>query len=353
MLLEFIAQNRDVIIARTRDRVASRVAPRPTLVEISYGVPLFLEQLSSRLQTDIEPGATQIGVSASLHGSELLNAGFTIGQVVHDYGNICQVITDLAVELRSPITNEDFRTLNLCLDIAIAEAVTEFARQREQSLIGQGVEQLGFLAHELRNLLNSASLAFEAVRSGNVGIGGSTGTVLETSLAKMRDLLNLSLAEVRLEAGPPRDERILVSDFLEEIEISATLQANSRGVHLSIEPAESGVAVDGDYQILASVVTNLIQNACKFSRARGLVTLRTHVTADRVGIAVADECGGLPLGMVDDLFRPYEQRGRDRSGLGLGLAISLKGARAIGGDIHVRDIPGTGCVFTVDLRRSA
>jgi signal transduction histidine kinase len=353
MLHEFIAMHRDVIIARTRARIASRTAPRPTEVEIAHGVPLFLDQLAVRLQADAEPGAIQIGTSASLHGSELLKAGLTIGQVVHDYGNICQAITELVVDLRAQITPEDFRTLNLCLDVAIAEAVTEYARQSEQTLISRGVEQLGFLAHELRNLIAAATLAFDAVRSGTVGIAGSTGSLLGKSLAGMSDLVSRSLAEVRLEAGPPRNERITIASLLEGIEIAGTMQAKNRDVQLSIEPAASDVAVDGDAQILASIITNLVQNACKFTRPHGHITLRARVTSDRVLIDVADECGGLPPGKVEDLFRPYEQRGKDRSGLGLGLAISLKGARAIGGEIHVRNVPGTGCVFTVDLRKSS
>ena len=188
--------------------------------------------------------------------------------------------------------------------------------------------------------------------SGSVGIAGSTGALLGKSLGLMRDLVNRSLAEVRLDAGPPRCDRILVASLLEEIEIAAAMQAKSRDVLLSIEPVAVGLAVDGDIQILTSIVANLVQNACKFTRPHGHVALSTHTTSDRVSIDVADQCGGLPPGKIEELFRPYEQRSADRSGLGLGLAISLKGARAIGGDIRVRDLPGTGCVFTVDLRKS-
>jgi signal transduction histidine kinase len=215
------------------------------------------------------------------------------------------------------------------------------------------VEQLAFLAHELRNLLNTATLAFDTIHTGSVASGGSTASLVANSLAGMRDLVTRSLAEVRLDAGPPREERIPIASLLEEIEIAAAMQAKNRDVRLSIERVEADVAADGDSQILGSIVTNLVQNACKFTRAHGHVTLRTRVTPDRVLIDVADECGGLPPGKAEDLFKPYEQRSTDRSGLGLGLTISLKGARAIGGDIHVRDVPGTGCVFTVDLRKSS
>jgi signal transduction histidine kinase len=352
MLYEFIATHREVIIARTRKKVASRTAPHPTDVEITHGVPLFLDQLAARLRADANPGADQLGASASIHGGELLGAGFTIGQVVQDYGDICQAITELAVELGPQISNEEFRTLNLCLDIAITDAVTEYARQSERAIMGRGVEHLGFLAHELRNHLNTATLAFEAVRSGSVAAHGTTASLIAKSLASMSDLVSRSLAEVRLEGTLPRAERVPLESLLEDIEIAATFEARSREIELSIRPAQSGVAVEGDAQILTSIVTNLVQNACKFTRPRGHVTLSARVMIDRVFIDVADECGGLPPGKAEELFRPYQQRHKNRSGLGLGLAISLKGVRAIGGDISVRNVPGTGCVFTVELRRS-
>ncbi|MGA3124091.1 MAG: HAMP domain-containing sensor histidine kinase, partial [Polyangiaceae bacterium] len=96
---------------------------------------------------------------------------------------------------------------------------------------------------------------------------------------------------------------------------------------------------------------NLLQNAFKFTRDHGDVALTARATADRVLFEVGDECGGLPPGRTEDLFRPFEQRGSDRSGVGLGLAICFKAAKANGGEIRVRDLPGKGCVFTLDLPR--
>jgi signal transduction histidine kinase len=345
-------QERESIIARARAHVAARTTPRPTDAELRFGVPLFLDQFIARLIATTE-ATSDIGAAASQHGAELLHAGFTIGQVVHDYGDICQAITTIAVEQKLVISAEEFRALNMCLDVAIAEAVTKYSQQRESAIVGQGIEHLGFLAHELRNLLNTATLAVEAVRSGQVGISGSTGRLLDKSLDAMRDLVSRSLAEVRLEVGPPRQDLIVVTDFLEEIEIAATSLARKRDLELSIAPADPRITVVGDAQIISSVVTNLVQNACKFTRRHGHIRVSTRVTEARVIIDVADECGGLPRGATEGLFRPYEQRGEDRSGVGLGLAISLKGARAVGGDIAVRDVPGVGCVFSVDLKRGA
>ena len=65
---------------------------------------------------------------AARHGRDLKLQGFTVSQVVHDHGDVCQSIMDLALQLNAPIDVEDFRTLNRCLDDAIASAVTEYGR---------------------------------------------------------------------------------------------------------------------------------------------------------------------------------------------------------------------------------
>jgi hypothetical protein len=152
VLYEFIELNRDEIIRRCRAKVATRSMPPPTKAEIDHGVPLFLEQLVSTLRGGEDKPSPEISKSAVLHGHDLLLQGFTVSQVVHDYGDICQSITELALEQNSPIGTDDFRTLNRCLDDAIAGAVTEFGRGRNQSTLdgadARGNERLGFFAHE-------------------------------------------------------------------------------------------------------------------------------------------------------------------------------------------------------------
>jgi hypothetical protein len=114
---------------------------------------------------------------------------------------------------------------------------------------------------------------------------------------------------------------------------------------------DRSVTIEGDRQILAAALSNLLQNAFKFTRTHGSIFLRIRATEDRVLFEVEDECGGLPPGKSEELFRPFEQRGVDRSGVGLGLSICLKAAKANAGELHVRDVPGKGCVFTLDLPR--
>src|SRR4029077_10937473 len=140
-LKEFIDVNRDELIGRCRAKVAQRSAPQPTEAEIDHGVPLFLDQLIEELSHGPSK-SHEISKSAVAHGRELLLQGFTVGQVVHDYGDICQSVTDLAVELGAPIATADFRTLNRCLDDAIAGAVTEYAQQQGARGTGEARELL-------------------------------------------------------------------------------------------------------------------------------------------------------------------------------------------------------------------
>ncbi len=133
--------------------------------------------------------------------------------------------------------------------------------------------------------------------------------------------------------------------------IGAAIEATDCGVQLTVGPVEYGAVVNADAQILAAALVNLLQNAFKFTRPHSHVSLHTHMSADRVRIEVSDECGGLPPGKSEDLFRFFEQRGGDRTGLGLGLAISRRCVEENGGELRVRNVPGTSCIFTVDLPR--
>jgi hypothetical protein len=184
-LYDFIGLNRDELIRRCRAKVATRSTPPPTEAEIDYGVPLFLDQLVEELRQ--EGSKTQeIRTSAGEHGRELLQLGFTVDGVVHDYGDVCQAVTELALDLAAPIRTEDFHTLNRCLDDAIAGAVTTYAH--EQNLTREGE------SNQLRNLTNTAIAALEGLRSGNVGIAGSTGAVLHRSLIAILALADRPIA---------------------------------------------------------------------------------------------------------------------------------------------------------------
>jgi signal transduction histidine kinase len=372
MLHEFLSINRDDLIERCRGKVANRLSPKVTNTELSHGIPAFIDQLIRTLQMEqtSEPlrsrrisglagggsPASEIGTTAALHGRELSLRGFTVEQLVHDYGDLCQAITDLAVERGVPIETDEFRTLNRCLDNGIADAVTEYSFQRNSQAASQSVkalnERLGFLAHELRNHLHVATLSVVAMKASKVGLNGATGAVLERSLIGMRALIDRSLAEVREAAGiPTRQQLIRLEAFVADVKISASLEAQARDCILTVGEVDPDLAIDVDPEMLFSAIGNLLQNAFKFTKPHTEVVLTAYSIADRIHIDVEDHCGGLPAGGARTVFLPFKQNSADRSGLGLGLAICKRSVEANDGLLLVRDIPGSGCVFTIDLPR--
>jgi signal transduction histidine kinase len=375
MLHDFLTAQRAELIERCRLKVARRRAPQATDAELEHGIPLFIDQLIKTLRVEQtsepmrsrrvsgpagggKPVPSEIGGTAAQHGRELLQHGFTVDQVVHDYGDLCQSVTELALQYGAPIQNDEFRTLNRCLDNAIADAVTEYAYRREVLLAEKGVralnERLGSLAHELRNLVHTASLALTAIKSGSVGLSGATGAVLDHALIGLRTLIDHSLADVRVSAGMPARQRVIsVADFIGEVKISASLEAQARECRFTVPVVDPGLAVDADREALISAVGNLLQNAFKFTRTHSEVSLNAYAAADRILIEVEDSCGGLPPGDSEKLFQPFTQAGSDLSGLGLGLSICRRSVEANNGFLRVRDVPGSGCIFTIDLPRHA
>ena len=353
-------------------KVAERSEPESNQTASQYGIPLFLDQLiqtleveksgkplNSRLISGPAGGhseSSDVGKSATRHGRELSDHGFTVEQVVHDYGDLCQAITDLAYELNEPIQVDEFRTLNRCLDNAIADAVTEFSHQRR--LIRDDREEqalnhrLGVLVHELRVHINAASHAVNVLKSGQVGFSGATASVLDRSLAGMRTIVDRSLAEVRLTAGlPPNHELISVTDFIADVRDSASFEAIASRCEFSASVVGIGLAVEADRDLLFSAVANLLQNAFKFTGRGTKVLLTAYSEEDRVLIDIQDHCGGIGPVNKEDLFVPFKKIGAAKSGTGLGLSISRRSVEANKGTLSVRDIPGSGCVFTISLPR--
>ncbi len=371
MMHEFLQLHRQELIDRCRVKANARSVGLPAWPGTQFGIPVFLDELIRTLEaeersdsmlsrqisgpSDGGSGAvSEIDDSAKQHGNELHRQGLTLDQVVHDYGDLCQAITGLAVELEAPIPPEDFQTLNRCLDNAMAGAVTEFSLQRDVLVAdGQAAtlnQQLGFFGHEVRNHLTSAMLALSLIRSGSVGISGATGDVLDRSLLGLKRLVDRTLASVRLSAGPLSNSTLIsVRELIADIKITTSMEASARGCAFFVPEVDPSLSVNADHDLLASALGNLLQNAFKFTHLHSEVTLSARAVGERVLIDVEDSCGGLPPGAAETMFNPFTQAGEDRSGLGLGLSIARQAVEENGGTLSVRDVPGKGCVFTISL----
>ncbi len=186
---------------------------------MQHGVPQFLEQLVETLRAeqkthiresadeDPAPAQTQIGRAAALHGAELLRLGFSVDEVVHDYGDVCQCVTALALEKSELISTDEFRTLNRCLDNAIADAVAAYGSGREKWIDHQAAtlrQRLFVFAAEHRQLTDIALKSLTAIQTGNIGINGATGALLAHTLEELSSLTDRSLPEIRLASTDAR-----------------------------------------------------------------------------------------------------------------------------------------------------
>jgi len=370
----FLTNNREELIARCREKVAQRQSEGSSAAQLANGIPLFLDQLTRTLWAEEKGQAgeslrisgasggdastlAEVGVSAAAHGKDLLLLGLSVDQVVHDYGDLCQAITDLAFERDAPFSVDEFRTLNRCLDNAIANAVTAFSTHRDAAIAAVAVrqsaevnERLGFLVHELRNHVNSATLAARALEAGKLPIAGATGEVLKRSLVSMAALLSRTLGDVRAASATLGTKQLFsVAAFVAQAQNAASLATNARGCSLNVVAVDPLLAIEGNRELLLAALMNLIQNAFKFTRDDTQVTLNAYAKLDRVVIEVSDHCGGLPSQMVELVFKPFVQAGQDRSGLGLGLSIARQSVEADGGVLSVRNAPGAGCTFSISL----
>lgn len=375
MLHEFLSANRNELERRCRDKVLKRPGRAADKQQLEKGIPLFLDQLIRALQAESDhqgakglaisgtaTGAandgSELGASAAIHGGDLLTLGYSINQVVHDYGDLCQAVTDLSLELGQDFDVDEFRTLNRCLDNGIASAVTAFSQQRDLVIADEQAletnERLGFFAHELRNQLNTATLALAAIKSGSMGMSGATGGVLDRSLVGLRTLIDRSLAEVRIGAGMTLRRSVFnLANFIGEVKYSASLEAEILKCEFEVQNIPPLLTLDADKDLLFSALGNLLQNAFKFSGKNGTVTLGVEATTDRVRVMVKDSGPGLSVQAMEEMFLPFTQSGANRTGLGLGLSIARRSVEANGGVLTVDSKLGHGCVFTIDLPRRA
>jgi signal transduction histidine kinase len=350
MLHNFITTNRDLITARATvlsRRRDARVHPESPTKQIET----FLAHVSATLSEGGNANAANtesLTCAAGLNGANMLRAGHPIVDVVQSYGDVCQAVTALAAESHVPISAGDFCIFNRCLDDAIGHAVSEYNRIRaEKQSIGE-LQRLAVAAHELRDHLQTATLSLRALKLSGGPVDGVSGVMLERALVNLTQLVDRTLSDVRLAAGVDRRDTFALAPFLHEVASIAVLHADSRGLKFRID-SNVAAALEGDRQLLMSAVMNLVHNALKFTKPGGEIVLTARTTAARLTISVQDECGGLPDGAAAVFSTFTDRRGADRSGLGLGLSIVKKIIRAHGGEIAVRDNPGTGCVFTIDM----
>jgi signal transduction histidine kinase len=350
MLEEFLKKYESEILALAESKTLELAGTLSSSHKMRQGLPEFYKQLIKFLQ-----GSSPIDTEANLkaeaggHGREMLRLNYSLSHVVHAYGAICQSITGLAQRKGVKISSEDFNTFNLCLDVAIASAVSEYQYRSNEMSEERESKNLGFLAHELRNTLSSATIAHSMIKQGLVGTGGSTAMVLEESLIRMRVLIDRSLSEVRMRTNAdPTIENFDLGDLIDQIVLTAEVGSLEKKQVLESD-IKVKIEIESDRQLLLTVIANTVQNAIKYTKRNGHILISAELSEKSVVVKVEDECGGIDEDQVKDLFKPFKSGTQDKSGLGIGLTIVKQATSLLQGKISVENNPGCGCTFVLEI----
>src|SRR4051812_4250849 len=351
-LFEVLKERRDHLLTcwgqRIKSLVTSASLPRAELLD---HIPAFVDEIIQALYPSAMP-LPPMSARAEQHGEQRLGLGFDVAEVVREYGMLHECILEVAAEAGLEVAHRDQAVVVKWLNAGIADAVSQYVKQRDLELQRQSSEHLGFIAHELRNPLGSARMAFERLRRKELE-ESRTVEMLDRGLRRTAEMIDSVLSHASLKMGVvPRLAPVAVRPFLQEIEADAAVEALAKEIK-TVVMAPEDLVIEADPRLLRSAVYNLLHNALKFSHEQSTVVVSAGYADGRVSIEVMDACGGLPPGKAEELFAPLVQRGENRSGFGLGLGIALQAAEAHNGTIKVRDIPGKGCAFILDVPSTA
>jgi signal transduction histidine kinase len=344
---DLVAEMHDLVIERFVED-ASRQAEQAGLdrIELIDSMAFFIDDLVESLATGVR--LDQRYSAAASHGVERLSIGFRIDRVVREYVLLAEIVLALAHEHDVALTADESRVLVQAIGDGAAIAATEYVRRREADLLHRESEHAAFLAHEVRNSLASARFAFDLLKRRDFADPAPLVAIVDGSLRQASARIDDALAGARVRGGVVSPMRVFARLMLEEIAAQLRPQAQARGIVIQVEGADD-LYVQADARLLRSALENLTSNGVKFSRAGGTVTLRVAVQGENALFEVADECGGIDENEIDRLFRPFVQAAEERSGFGLGLAIARECAESQGGALHLTNLPGKGCVFTVTV----
>lgn len=357
-LHEYITENAWTIIDEWSRRMRRALAPDAmSTLELRDNVPVFLTQVATALASaskgtrtppqgnrPVLPNKSPI---AHEHGAQRLKAGFDPSTLVREYFGLRSCILELASSAGVWVSAAEAEIVTQCIATGIADAMRAYCEGRDELMRQQASKHLGFLAHELRNCLGAAWLALLSMERSTATRESRPFQVLQRNVGRMRQLIDRALVDARLKARADLFlEHLDLRAIVDQLVAESTVEDKRIRVAVSFEGTP---VLEGDARLLQSALSNLIHNAVKFTREGGAVSVQTQAAQGRVVVHVEDECGGLPEGALDKIFDPFVQSGANRTGFGLGLAIAKQAAEAHNGAIRVHNLPGKGCVFTLDL----
>lgn len=349
-----LAERRVEILERWTRRIGHEHADKDlSRGELRDHLPRFFDEVLAALRAEecSSAAAASAGESAAstAHGEQRLRVGFDLVEVLREYYILSECILDEAEAVGGSISVRAFRRVQALVEAGRAQAISAYIERRDMEMTRMHSQHVAFVAHELRSPLMAAFLALAALRKNGRAEDEWALGVLGRNLNAARELIDRVLTADRLSgqiqlSREPFDLSGLLAQLVAETQMAA--QQSQVGVVLE---APEALVFTGDQRLLRSAIGNILGNAVKFTHEGGTITVRASRHERSITVEVEDACGGLPEGNTAQLFEPFVQRGEDRSGFGLGLAIVKQALEAHDGRVSVRNMPGKGCVFSLEL----
>lgn len=352
-----IARQRQEIERRWLERLKREIVhdPHVGLTNLRDGLPDYLDAVARLLQSKRTerrregPGAAKAWTKiAREHGITRVRIGFDVTQLLHEFSVLRQVIHDVAEEHGVSDAGAE-ATLSDLLEAGIRVAVKSYVEARDYDARRKQAEHLGFLTHELRNPLSTATLAAGQLRR-QAPLGQSRLLdVLERHLRRLSELIDGVLLAQKLEAGKVtrHPSEIRLGDVMESSLEGARATASEKGLafHADYDP---DVHLHVDPELTRSAVQNVVDNAARYTDT-GVVEVSVDDRRDDVVIHVRDTCHGIPPEQIRTIFEPFERGSTLKPGTGLGLAIARRSVEVQGGTIGAESPGPSGCHFWIRL----
>lgn len=329
------------------DVVAGRQIPATDLRD-SIGDYLVRLADALRGRESIETGGTAAWAEiAREHAATRVRLGFDIDQLVHEFILLRRILFEVAGEERldgDPLQHERLADL---IEAAIATAVKGYVESRDAADRRSRAEHIGFLTHELRNPLTTATMAATRLRRKQeiADAHRETLDMLDRGLNRVRSMIDGILLTERLEAKEMECHAVdlPLRQLMPEATRAAEFEARNKGIAFTTR-YDPHLQIHADPSLALSALQNVIDNAVKFTD-RGHVHVVVDEDPAEAQVHIYDNCDGLAPDAVSTIFEPFKRAHSGKAGTGLGLAIARRAVEAQGGRIGVDSSVGQGCHF--------
>ncbi len=319
---------------------------RPLLIN---DLPEFLDELVACLSIPVESWTRHDG--AQHHGRQRLELGVKIDQLVREFSMVGESILRVARSQGVSFSIQQCESLFELIGAGGAQAAGQYAKLRDRQVEQQAAEHFSFIAHEIRNPLHTARIASSLLKARSQSDSG-TWQRLEQAHARLSELVDNAILGARM-FGEFQLRRVPVDlrELGREIANELSPQAESRNIRIGLELEP--ISASADRKLIHSAISNLLGNAIKFTRTGGSISVRLSEFEQFACFEIEDECGGIPERVAKELFEPFAQGAKDKTGFGIGLMIVQQAAEAHGGSVSVENLPAKGCCFRLQLPLTA